>query len=98
MLQVHHNNIIVIIIHASKFAHSQFVDIIQVCGISNVLPSSTNPTRPYTINTLEEHLDMLMVCHHLDKKIKEDVSFAESRIRGIDSFFSNSMLYVLILK
>jgi len=57
-------------------------DIIKVCGIQNVLPSSTNPTRPYTVNTLEEHLDMLMVCHHLDKKIKEDVSFAESRIRG----------------
>eukprot|EP00026_Physarum_polycephalum_P001496 Phypoly_transcript_01498.p1 GENE.Phypoly_transcript_01498~~Phypoly_transcript_01498.p1 ORF type:complete len:660 (+),score=112.55 Phypoly_transcript_01498:32-2011(+) len=57
-------------------------DIIRVCGISNVLPSSTNPTRPYTANTLEEHLDMLMVCHHLDKNIKEDVSFAESRIRG----------------
>jgi urease subunit alpha len=56
-------------------------DIIKVCGLSNVLPSSTNPTRPYTANTLEEHLDMLMVCHHLDKKIPEDVAFAESRIR-----------------
>lgn len=56
-------------------------DIIKVCGESNVLPSSTNPTRPYTINTLEEHLDMLMVCHHLDRGIPEDVAFAESRIR-----------------
>jgi urease subunit alpha len=57
-------------------------DIIKVCGEPNVLPSSTNPTRPYTVNTLDEHLDMLMVCHHLDKNIPEDVSFAESRIRG----------------
>ncbi len=56
-------------------------DIIKVCGQSNVLPSSTNPTRPYTLNTLEEHLDMLMVCHHLDRNIPEDVAFAESRIR-----------------
>jgi urease subunit alpha len=56
-------------------------DIIKVCGEANVLPSSTNPTRPYTINTLDEHLDMLMVCHHLDPKISEDVAFAESRIR-----------------
>jgi urease subunit alpha len=56
-------------------------DIIKVCGLSNVLPSSTNPTRPFTLNTLEEHLDMLMVCHHLDKNIPEDVAFAESRIR-----------------
>jgi urease subunit alpha len=56
-------------------------DIIRVCGESNVLPSSTNPTRPYTVNTLDEHLDMLMVCHHLDPSIPEDVSFAESRIR-----------------
>ncbi|HVA34595.1 MAG TPA: urease subunit alpha [Stellaceae bacterium] len=56
-------------------------DIIRVCGESNVLPSSTNPTRPYTVNTLDEHLDMLMVCHHLDSKIPEDVAFAESRIR-----------------
>lgn len=56
-------------------------DIIRVCGEMNVLPSSTNPTRPYTMNTLEEHLDMLMVCHHLDKNIPEDVAFAESRIR-----------------
>ncbi|GAB4381166.1 MAG: urease subunit alpha [Elainellaceae cyanobacterium] len=56
-------------------------DIIKVCGELNVLPSSTNPTRPYTVNTLEEHLDMLMVCHHLDRSIPEDVAFAESRIR-----------------
>ena len=56
-------------------------DIIKICGEANVLPSSTNPTRPYTRNTLEEHLDMLMVCHHLDASIPEDVAFAESRIR-----------------
>src|ERR1700742_1656514 len=56
-------------------------DIIKVCGLNNVLPSSTNPTRPYTVNTLDEHLDMLMVCHHLDARIAEDVAFAESRIR-----------------
>ena len=56
-------------------------DIIKLCGQANVLPSSTNPTRPYTVNTLDEHLDMLMVCHHLDAKIPEDVAFAESRIR-----------------
>ncbi|PIB24244.1 urease subunit alpha [Amylibacter kogurei] len=56
-------------------------DIIKVCGEEHVIPSSTNPTRPYTVNTLEEHLDMLMVCHHLDKSIPEDVAFAESRIR-----------------
>jgi urease subunit alpha len=56
-------------------------DIIRVCGESNVLPSSTNPTRPFTINTLDEHLDMLMVCHHLDASIAEDIAFAESRIR-----------------
>ncbi|MBT5667461.1 MAG: urease subunit alpha, partial [Rhodospirillaceae bacterium] len=56
-------------------------DIIKVCGEANVIPSSTNPTRPYTVNTLEEHLDMLMVCHHLDANIPEDVAFAESRIR-----------------
>jgi urease subunit alpha len=56
-------------------------DIIRVCGLPNVLPSSTNPTRPYTVNTLDEHLDMLMVCHHLDPRISEDVAFAESRIR-----------------
>ncbi len=57
-------------------------DIIRVCGEPNVLPSSTNPTRPFTVNTLDEHLDMLMVCHHLDRNIPEDVAFAESRIRG----------------
>jgi len=56
-------------------------DIIKICGEDHVLPSSTNPTRPFTINTLEEHLDMLLVCHHLDKTIPEDVAFAESRIR-----------------
>ncbi|MCG5075283.1 urease subunit alpha [Paraburkholderia tagetis] len=56
-------------------------DIIKVCGEANVLPSSTNPTRPYTVNTLDEHLDMLMVCHHLDPSIAEDIAFAESRIR-----------------
>jgi urease subunit alpha len=56
-------------------------DIIKVCGELNVLPSSTNPTRPYTVNTLDEHLDMLMVCHHLDAGIAEDIAFAESRIR-----------------
>jgi urease subunit alpha len=56
-------------------------DIIKVAGLANVLPSSTNPTRPYTVNTLEEHLDMLMVCHHLDPSIPEDIAFAESRIR-----------------
>jgi urease subunit alpha len=57
-------------------------DILRVCGEANVLPSSTNPTRPFTVNTLDEHLDMLMVCHHLDRRIPEDVAFAESRIRG----------------
>jgi len=56
-------------------------DIIKLCGETNVLPSSTNPTRPFTINTVDEHLDMLMVCHHLDSRIPEDVAFAESRIR-----------------
>ena len=56
-------------------------DIIKICGEDHVLPASTNPTRPFTVNTLEEHLDMLMVCHHLDKSIPEDVAFAESRIR-----------------
>ena len=56
-------------------------DIIKACGLPNVLPSSTNPTRPYTVNTVDEHLDMLMVCHHLDPSIPEDVAFAESRIR-----------------
>ena len=57
-------------------------DIIRACGELNVLPSSTNPTRPYTVNTIDEHLDMLMVCHHLDANLPEDVAFAESRIRG----------------
>ncbi len=57
-------------------------DIIRICGEPNVLPSSTNPTRPYTVNTIDEHLDMLMVCHHLDPNLPEDVAFAESRIRG----------------
>jgi urease alpha subunit len=57
-------------------------DIIKVCSVPNVLPSSTNPTKPFTINTIEEHIDMLMVCHHLDKNIKEDVEFADSRIRA----------------
>ena len=56
-------------------------DIIKVCGLANVLPSSTNPTRPFTVNTVDEHLDMLMVCHHLDPRIPEDVAFADSRIR-----------------
>jgi urease subunit alpha len=56
-------------------------DIIKVCGEANVIPSSTNPTRPYTVNTVDEHLDMLMVCHHLDPSIPEDVAFADSRIR-----------------
>jgi len=56
-------------------------DIIKICGEAHVLPSSTNPTRPFTVNTVDEHLDMLMVCHHLDKSIPEDVAFAESRIR-----------------
>lgn len=56
-------------------------DIIKACGVANILPSSTNPTRPFTVNTIDEHLDMLMVCHHLDPKIAEDVAFAESRIR-----------------
>jgi urease subunit alpha len=57
-------------------------DVIKLCGLPNVLPSSTNPTRPFTVNTIDEHLDMLMVCHHLDPNIPEDVAFAESRIRG----------------
>jgi len=56
-------------------------DIIKPCGLPNVLPSSTNPTRPFTVNTVDEHLDMLMVCHHLDPRIPEDIAFAESRIR-----------------
>jgi len=56
-------------------------DILRIAGEPNVLPSSTNPTRPFTVNTIEEHLDMLMVCHHLDPRIAEDVAFADSRIR-----------------
>src|SRR4029450_2348816 len=56
-------------------------DIITCAGLANVLPSSTNPTMPYTVNTIDEHLDMLMVCHHLDAGIAEDLAFAESRIR-----------------
>mgnify|MGYP003327680250 FL=1 len=56
-------------------------DIIRACAELNVLPSSTNPTRPYTVNTIDEHLDMLMVCHHLDSSIPEDIAFADSRIR-----------------
>src|SRR5207247_10833435 len=59
-------------------------DIIKVAGLKNVLPSSTNPTRPFTRNTIDEHLDMLMVCHHLDPSIAEDLAFAESRIRKGD--------------
>ena len=57
-------------------------DILRVVSTPSVIPSSTNPTRPYTRNTLDEHLDMLMVCHHLDKSLKEDIAFAESRIRA----------------
>ena len=57
-------------------------DIIKLCGEANVLPSSTNPTRPFTVNTIDEHLDMLMVCHHLDPRVPEDIAFAESRIRA----------------
>jgi urease subunit alpha len=69
-------------------------DIIRVCGEANVLPSSTNPTRPYTVNTIDEHLDMLMVCHHLDSSIPEDVAFAESRIRG-ETIAAEDMLHDL---
>jgi urease subunit alpha len=69
-------------------------DIIRVCGEPNVLPSSTNPTRPYTVNTIDEHLDMLMVCHHLDSNIPEDVAFAESRIRG-ETIAAEDMLHDL---
>jgi urease subunit alpha len=67
--------------HAEGAGGGHAPDILRVCGQGNVLPSSTNPTRPYTVNTLDEHLDMLMVCHHLDPAIPEDVAFAESRIR-----------------
>ena len=69
-------------------------DIIRVCGEANVLPSSNNPTRPYTVNTIDEHLDMLMVCHHLDSNIPEDVAFAESRIRG-ETIAAEDMLHDL---
>jgi len=69
-------------------------DIIRVCGEANVLPSSTNPTRPFTVNTIDEHLDMLMVCHHLDSKIPEDVAFAESRIRP-ETIASEDLLHDL---
>ena len=65
-----------------------------MCGEANVLPSSTNPTRPYTVNTIDEHLDMLMVCHHLDSNIPEDVAFAESRIRG-ETIAAEDMLHDL---
>ena len=68
--------------HAEGAGGGHAPDIIKICGIACVLPSSTNPTRPFTRNTLDEHLDMLMVCHHLSAKIPEDVAFAESRIRG----------------
>src|SRR4029079_10045833 len=67
--------------HTDRASGVHAPDIIKVCGEANVLPSSTNPTRPYTMNTVDEHLDMLMVCHHLDPRIAEDVAFAESRIR-----------------
>ena len=69
------------IYHTEGAGGGHVLDIIKVCGQPNVLPSSTNPTRPYTVNTIDEHLDMLMVCHHLDPSIAEDVAFAESRIR-----------------
>jgi urease subunit alpha len=69
-------------------------DIIKLCGLPNVLPSSTNPTRPFTVNTVDEHLDMLMVCHHLDPRIPEDVAFAESRIRR-ETIAAEDMLHDL---
>jgi len=69
-------------------------DIIRVCGEAHVLPSSTNPTRPFTVNTIDEHLDMLMVCHHLDSRIPEDVAFAESRIRP-ETIAAEDMLHDL---
>src|SRR3954454_1862497 len=68
--------------HAEVAGGGHAPDIIKVAGLPNVLPSSTNPTRPYTVNTLDEHLDMLMVCHHLDSNIPEELAFAESRIRN----------------
>src|SRR6059036_1787005 len=67
--------------HTEEIGGGHAPDIIKLCGLPNVLPSSTNPTRPFTVNTVDEHLDMLMVCHHLDPLIPEDVAFAESRIR-----------------
>jgi len=67
--------------HAEGAGGGHAPDIIAICGHANVLPSSTNPTRPYTVNTLDEHLDMLMVCHHLKRGVPEDIAFAESRIR-----------------
>ena len=70
-----------IAIHTEGAGGGHSPDIIRACGEANVLPSSTNPTRPYTVNTVDEHLDMLMVCHHLDPSIPEDVAFADSRIR-----------------
>jgi urease subunit alpha len=69
-------------------------DIIRICGEPNVLPSSTNPTRPYTVNTIDEHLDMLMVCHHLDPNLPEDVAFAESRIR-VETIAAEDILHDL---
>ena len=75
------NNRVIHTYHTEGAGGGHAPDIIKVCGEKNILPSSTNPTRPYTANTLEEHLDMLMVCHHLDRSIPEDVAFAESRIR-----------------
>ncbi len=67
--------------HAEGAGGGHAPDILAICGHANVLPSSTNPTRPYTVNTLDEHLDMLMVCHHLKREVPEDIAFAESRIR-----------------
>ncbi|MGF1932870.1 MAG: urease subunit alpha [Nostoc sp. ChiQUE02] len=75
------NNRVIHTYHTEGAGGGHAPDIIKVCSQANVLPSSTNPTRPYTLNTLDEHLDMLMVCHHLDPAIAEDVAFAESRIR-----------------
>ncbi len=75
------NNRVIHTYHTEGAGGGHAPDIIKVCGELNVLPSSTNPTRPYTVNTLDEHLDMLMVCHHLSPNIPEDVAFAESRIR-----------------
>jgi len=81
-------------LHAEGAGGGHAPDIIRVCGELNVLPSSTNPTRPYTVNTLDEHLDMLMVCHHLDPRIVEDVAFAESRIRR-ETIAAEDMLHDL---